>query len=428
MITTFAGTGEEGYSGDGGPATEARFDRPRGVAVDEAGRVYIADYLNRRIRRVDQSGVITTIAGGGTCCTRRDGGPAVEAYVSYPRAVEVDGMGNAYAAVYDRIRRIDSGGTISTFAGSGASPWTEDGGTALGIPLEGPAGVAPIAPGEVVFSDRGRIWKLDASGMVTPFAGSGDSGYSGDGGPATAAELRSPGAVAADGVGRVHFADVSNWRIRTVDQAGMISILAGTGEEGFSGDGGPASEARLGRVCEIAADPVGHVYVASSSSYRIRKIDAAGRISTIAGTGERGSDGDGGLAALARLSDPCKGLVPDGKGNVYISDGQQIRRIDASGVISAVKNLYSWSIFTEALALDEAGNLLVAGQYRVLRIDGECVASVIAGAGDSGYGSDGRPARSGGFSVRQMAVDRDGNIWLADNRSRRIRVLRNQRN
>ena len=427
MITTFAGTGEEGYSGDGGPATEARLDRAQGVAVDEAGRLYIADSANGRIRRVDQSGVITTIAGGGPCCSRRDGGPAVEAYVGFPRAVDVDGMGNVFATEFQTIRRIDSGGTITTFAGSGASPGTEDGGMALEIPLDSPAGIAPFAPGEVVFSDRGRVWKLDASGMMTPFAGSGRWGYSGDGGPATAAELRNPGPIAADGAGKIHFADVSNWRIRTVDQAGVISTLAGTGEAGFSGDGGLASEARLGRVCEIAADTMGNVYVASQTSYRIRKIDTAGRISTIAGTGERGGDGDGGMATLARLSDPCRGLVPDRAGNVYVSDGRQIRKIDASGVIAAVKNLGSWSIWTESLALDEVGNLLVAGEHRVLRINGEGDVSAIAGAGDSGYGGDGGPARSGGFSVRQMAVDRGDNIWLADNRSRRIRVLRNQR-
>ena len=129
---------------------------------------------------------------------------------------------------------------------------------------------------------------------------------------------------------------------------------------------------------------MGIVYFASSSSYRIRKIDTAGRISTIAGTGDRGSDGDGGQATLARLSDPCRGLVPDGEGNVYVSDGRQIRRVDASGVISVVKNLGSWSIVTEALALDEVGNLLVADEHRVLRINGEGVGSAIAGTGDSG--------------------------------------------
>ena len=388
-----------------------------------AGRIYFSDHGNLRIRRIDASGVITTIVGGAPCCDRRDGGPAKTAYLDWPYAVEMDARANIYAAEHRRIRRVDAGGTITTFAGTGSWPWAEHRGIALEIELDRPEGVAPIALGEVVFSDRDRIWKLDAAGIMTPFAGTGDRGYSGDGRPATEAELNNPGPIATDGSGRVHFADVSNWRIRTVDQAGVISTLAGTGEEGFSGDGGPASAAQLGRVCEIAADASGNVYVASSRRYRIRKIDTAGRISTIAGTGEPGSDGDGGPAAQARLSDPCRGLAADSRGNVYVSEGRRVRRIDASGVISAFKNLDSW----QALALDEGGNLLVGDSYRVRRIDADGEVTWIAGRGARGYGGDGGPARGGGFFVKQMAVDREGNIWVADDLSHRIRVLRRQR-
>ena len=426
-IETFAGTGQQGFGGDGGPATEATLNQPLGIAVDSVGNIYVADRGNRRVRRIDRSGVIATVAGTGECCAQGDGGPATQARLD-AAGVAVDGKGNVYVAdARAKVRRIDPAGVITTFAGTGDSPYSESDGRALDASLRGPRGIAILPSADVVFADGNRIWKLDAAGSLSLFAGA-DSGYSGDGGPAVEARLRRPGGLTADAAGNVYVADRDNYRIRKIDPAGMISTLAGTGDRGSAGDGGLAADASLGRICEIAADNVGNVYFASESGHRLRRIDTAGRITTVAGTGERGNAGDGGPASLAELSDPCRGIAADSSGNVYVSDGRRIRRIDASGEIDTIENLDSWRVRIEALAVDNVGNVFAGASHRVLRIDREGEVAVIAGTLQRGYRGDGGPARSGGFSLVQMAVDRAGNIWLADDLSRRIRVLRRQRN
>ena len=425
-ISTFAGTGQRGFGGDGGPASEATLNRPVGIAADSVGNMYVADSGNRRVRRIDRSGVITTFAGTGECCAQGDGGPAVQARLE-PKGIATDGKGNVYVADgWARVRRINPTGVITTIAGTGDSPFTEAGGRATDSFLRGPDGVARLSTGEVVFTDGNRIWKLESGGSMSLFAG-GSWGFGGDGGPAVEARLRWLGGLAVDEAGNVYVADRDNYRIRKIDTAGLISTLAGTGERGYSGDGGQASEARIGRICEIAADNLGNVYVASSDEFRIRRIDTAGRISTLAGTGDSGYSGDGGPAARAQIRDPCHGIATDSNGNLYVSDGRRIRRIDPSGEISTIEDLDRWDIRTDALAADDLGTLFAGSRHRVLRIDREGTVSVIAGTLERGYRGDGGPARSGGLSLRQMAVDRAGTIWLADDRSRRIRVLRLQR-
>jgi sugar lactone lactonase YvrE len=272
-----AGNGIAGFGGDGGIATAAQLNSPVCVHVDAANNLYIADLGNQRVRRVSTSGIITTIAGNGTAGFSGDGGAAASAQLNAPRGVAADAAGNILIADAGNhcIRKINTLGVISTIAG-------------------------------------------------TP----GINGFSGDGGPATAAKLYGPYSVATDGTGNIYIADVDNQRIRKIDAAGNISTIAGSGVGGYSGDGGPATVAQLYEPIAVAADAVGNVYIADGWNNRIRIVNAAGNISTIAGTGTSGYSGDGGLAVSAQLNNPY-GVAVDNAGNIYIADygNNRIRRI-----------------------------------------------------------------------------------------------------
>ena len=424
-ITTLAGTGEAGYGGDGGSATEAQLDYPNGVTVDANGSVYIGDTNNRRIRKIDASGVITTFAGTGDWGSSGDGGRATEADLGRVEGVTTDTQGNLYVPTGDRIRKIDRSGTISTFAGSGNWSWAYDGGIALETPLNSPSGVAVTASGDLLFSDSYRVWRLEASGVMTPFAGTGNCCYGGEEGPATTISLSNLHGIASDAAGNVYVAAQWNHRIFRISPEGAFSILAGTGEQGFSGDGGPAAGAEISRPCRITSDPVGNVYFAEGQQYRIRKIDVAGMISTIAGTGERGGAGDGGPANSAQLWDPCQGIAADGAGNVYVLDRTRIRKIDTSGVVDEYADTNWW---LRQIAVDSSNRLYFGAGNRIRRIDADGTQSTIAGTGEPGFSGDGGPARNAGLSVSGIVADRSGNIWFADGQSRRVRVLRHQRN
>ena len=298
VISTFAGTGEDGFSGDGGPATEAQFyashDRGRGaflsVATDAAGNVYVADVGNHRLRRIDTAGVISTIAGTGEDGFSGDGGPAMpvtmrggpatEAALYYPAGVAVDGAGNVYVADAgnNRVRRIDTAGVISTFAGTGEEGFSGDGGPATEAALSFPVSLAVDAAGNVYVAgyESSRVRRIDTAGVISTFAGTGENGFSGDGGPATEAQfyVGNDGFlfVATDAAGNVYVADVGNHRLRRIDTAGVISTIAGTGEGGFSGDGGPATEAQLRGPAGVAVDGAGNVYIADPGNHLVRKL------------------------------------------------------------------------------------------------------------------------------------------------------------
>ena len=318
-IATFAGTGTAGFAGDSGTAVQARLANPTGVAVDGAGNLYIADSHNDRIRRVDPSGTIVTFAGGGDALG--DGGPALDAQLDFPADLAVDGAGNVYIAdaLNRRIRRVDPSGTIVTFAGGGNA--FGDGGPALDAQLDYPAGVAVDGAGNVYIADVGsnRIRRVDPSGTIATVAGTGERGFAGDGGMAVEALLANPTDVAVDEAGNLYIADAYNGRIRRVDISGAIATIAGTGERGFAGDGGAAVEAQLADPLGIAVDGAGNLYIADAYNYRIRRVDPSGTIATIAGTGERGFAGDGGAADAARLDLPT-GVEVDGAGNIYVAD------------------------------------------------------------------------------------------------------------
>ena len=322
-IYTFAGTGIGGYSGDGGPATEAQLFGPIGLAVDGSGNLYVADYANHRVRRIDPEGVITTIAGTGERGFTGDGGPATEARLYGPDGLAVDGAGNLYVADYanHRVRRIDPEGVITTIAGTGERGFGGDGGPATEAQLNNPRGLAVDGSGNLYVGDyyNHRIRRIDPDGVITTIAGTGDQGFGGDGGPATEAQLNFPTGLAVDGSGNLYVADQTNHRIRRIDPDGVITTFAGTGDRGFGGDGGPATEAQLNNPRGLAVDGSGNLYMADYLNQRVRRIDPDGVITTIAGTGDRGFGGDGGPATDAHLNSP-NGLAVDGSGNLYVAD------------------------------------------------------------------------------------------------------------
>jgi sugar lactone lactonase YvrE len=327
-ITTVAGS-SQGFSGDGGPATQARLDAPIGVALDAQGRILIADFANQRVRRVGTNGVITTIAGiGGTGGFSGDGGPATAAALNLPFDVAADAAGNVYVSDQNnhRVRKISPSGIISTIAGNGNAAFSGDGGPSTAAEVSFPNGLDVGPDGSVYLADlaNNRIRRIAPNGIITTVAGNGTAGFSGDGGPATQAQLQFPVevAVGADGA-TLLIADQTNHRVRRVAPNGIITSIAGTGTAGFLGDGGPATAARISQPLGIEQDAAGNVYVSDSGSQRVRKIDAAGVIRTVAGNGTATPLGEGGEAQAAAVGP--RSLVVDPLGNLLIADAQNHR-------------------------------------------------------------------------------------------------------
>ncbi len=337
VITTIAGNGQAGFNGDGGPATQASLWAPSGLVVDNAGNLYIADSWNDRIRKVDARGIITTIAGNGQRSYSGDGGLATQASFFEPFYVTIDNAGNLYIADFanHRVRKIDTNGTITTIAGNGQGgeyvPFFGDGGPATQSPLGYINGIAIDNAGNLYIADGwySRIRKVDINGIITTIAGTGQYGYSGDGGPATQAQIGGPNGVAIDKAGNIYIVDGYNTnRIRKVDNSGIITTIAGNGQAGFSGDGGPATLASISGAGGIAIDHSGNIYIGDSWGTRIRKVDTIGIITTYAGNGQQGFSGDGGLAVQANFYWGAY-MAVDSAGTVYIGDNgnQRIRKV-----------------------------------------------------------------------------------------------------
>ena len=291
IITTVAGNGSIGYSGDGVAATSTALNLPHAVTVDAIGNLFIADEYNNRIRKVDTNGIITTVAGngyvlglGGNGGFSGDGGPATSAKLSHPVGVALDASGNLYIvdSENNRIRKVGVGGTITTVAGGGQS-YPGNGGAATSALLGNPRGMAVDAAGNLYIADTGfhRITKVGSAGLITTVAGMGfgNAGYSGDGGAAASAKLYNPEGVAVDAAGNLYIADTRNNRIRKVDAGGTITTVAGRhGQVGGLGDGGPATSARLDDPTGVALDAARNLYIADRSQYRIRKVSASDEI------------------------------------------------------------------------------------------------------------------------------------------------------
>ena len=517
-IYTVAGTGRAGFSGDGGSATSARTRFPEGVAVDAAGNLLIADTGNSRVRVVAvrsgtfygqamTGGDIYTVAGGGTDGLG-DGGPAANAELSGPAGVATDGAGNLLIADTgnSRVRVVAvrsgtfygqamTGGDIYTVAGGGTDG-LGDGSPATSAQLSFARGVATDAAGNLVIADSNdqRVRVAAAStgtfygqamtgGDIYTVAGRGTFGFSGDGGPATGAELSDPGGVATDGAGNLLIADTNNHRVRVVAvrsgtfygramTAGDIYTVAGNGKVGYSGDGRPATSAQLNEPGGVAADAAGNLLIADTNDHRVRVAAArtgtfygqamtAGDIYTVAGTGHGGSAGDGGPATSARLRVP-HGVATDAAGNLLIADSGNARirvvavrsgtfygqAMTAGDIYTVAGHGFGFSgdggpatsarlLFPEGVATDAAGNLVIADtdnqRVRVVAIRsgtfyGRAMTAgdiyTVAGDGTAGFSGDGGPATGAGLSVPGgVATDAAGNLLIADIGNARVRVV-----
>jgi trimeric autotransporter adhesin len=351
MITTVAGTGFPGYTGDSVLATTAKLTNPYGIFLDSAGNCFIADAGNNVVRKIDTLGVITTLAGNGYGAGlgyggyNGDGGLATAAELSNPVAVAVDDTGNVYIADQANylIRKIDTSHHITTIAGNTAGGYYGDGGPATAAELSYPSGVAIDYIGNIYIADRNnnRIRIIDTTHTIYTYAGTGLGGYTNDNGPATVASLNSPVGIAVDGNRFLYIADQSNNRIRMIDTFGIITTIAGIGTANFSGDGGPATAAELNKPTGVAVDFWGDVYIADNGNMRIRMINTQGIITTIAGNGTLGLSGDGGPALSAELHNPS-GVAANNYG-VWLADNgnDRIRRVFRS--VSAVPNVIAAS-------------------------------------------------------------------------------------
>ncbi len=333
IINTIAGNGTSGFSGDGGPATAAELHSPYNVATDGAGNVYIADYSNQCIRKVDPYGNITTFAGTGTVSGfSGDGGQATIALLHNPRAVATDGAGNVFIVDggNNRIRKVNTTGIITTIAGTGTSGFSGDGGPATAANITPGYGLITDASGNVYYTDAARIRRIDNTGIITTIAGTGTLGDTGDGGPATSANIGSENGLAIDGAGNIYMSDGSVFqnKVRVINSSGIINLFAGIGGSGsFSGDGGPATAAALNYPWGLATDAAGNVYIGDNVNSRIRMVNTLGTIITIGGTGVSGTTGDSGPATAAEIQG-ASGLTTDNSGNIYFATNiARIRKI-----------------------------------------------------------------------------------------------------
>ena len=511
-MTRFAGTGESGFSGDDGKATEARLKIPAGLTFDKKGNLYIADRNNHRIRKVDTRGIITTVAGNGTAGFSGDGGKATQAQLSLPSGVVVDDKGNIYISdrSNDRVRMVDNKGIITTFAGNGVDGYKGDLGPATQAQLSKPFGLALDKKGNLYIADRvsNRVRKVNPQGIITTVAGDGGFFFMGDNGPAYRASLAGPTGIVVDKNGILYIADRNNNRIRSVDTQGMIRTVAGTGQQDYNGEAEMARDTNLYLPFGVALDQDGKLLIIDRSHYRIRRINPrSGSIETVAGNGVKMFAGDGGPATGAKLSFP-HGIAVDKKGNVIFSDKghYRIRRISPDGIIQTIagtgirgnigdglpalkasiygatslklnnkqemfilspsgfvsllrkidekgmmrkaldtvskdylesisKSKYKGKVQTGELAVittfsdiafDLKGNMFISDRlnHQIRKISAQGKITTIAGTGESAYYGDGGPASEAAFrDPSALVTDKEGNLYIADGANNMIRKI-----
>jgi len=512
IMSRHAGSGNSGFSGDGGPAIKASLKTPAGLAFDAEGNLYIADRENHRVRKVDTKGNISTFAGIGKAGFSGDGGPAVKARINLPSGLAADEKGNLYISdrSNDRIRVVDKKGVIRTYAGSGVAGFQGDAGPALKAQLDKPFGIALDEAENLYIADRNnnRVRKVSPEGIITTVAGDGGFFFMGDNGPAYRASVAAPTGVAVDKKGNLYIADRNNNRIRVVDKLGMIRTVAGTGQQDYNGDSEVARETNLYLPFGLTVDSNDNLLVIDRSHYRIRHIDPkSGKVETVAGNGLKLFAGDGGPATGATLSFP-HGMFVDKNDNLIFSDKghYRIRKITSKGIISTIggnghrgnvgnnipaleanvynvtaiiqnpagdafmsspsgfvsiirrldtkgiihdymdtaspkyreaisKSKYKGLVQTGAVAtitqfsditFDPKGNLFISDRmnHQIRKIDTKGNISTIAGTGDSDYYGDNGPALEAAFrDPNSLASDQKGNIYIAEAANNRIRKI-----
>ena len=330
IIETIAGTGQEGYGGDGGMATQAHLNQPFHHALDSEGNLYIAEAKNHCIRKLNlQTGIITTVAGCGQMGFSGDGGPAIHATMNEPYALQVDTNGDIY--IVDRlnavVRKVDAmTGTIITVVGNGTKGYSGDGGLAIHAQMREPNDCYLDGKGGLLIADiqDQRVRRLDLrTGIITTFAGTGEKLHGGDCGPAAQAGINGCRAICVDSQGNTYICEREGNYVRVVATNGIITTIAGTGERGYTGDGEPASRATFDGPKAIRCDTQDNLYVVDTENHAIRRIDENGDVSTVAG-GRKGGEGDGGNATKAGLDRP-HGFVIDDQGNIYVADSNNHR-------------------------------------------------------------------------------------------------------
>lgn len=484
-VTSIAGGDRPGFSGNGGPASQALINTPSGLAIGPGGDLFVCDTFNGRVRRILPNGTISTVAGNGTSAVSGDGGAATSAGIGSPVGIAFDSAGNYFFSdgTNHVVRRVDTAGTITTVAGVGRGGFGGDGGPATEALLRNPQGLAVDTNGALYIADQfnHRVRRV-SQGRIATFAGTGESGFANDNGPATSATITFPADVKVDASGIVYISDRSNGLIRRVGVNGNISTLRitnvatslpngivldgsnrllivddvrtqvvrvdlstqiGTVVAGGSsvtgiGDNGPAAQALFLDPWGVAVDADGNVFVADTGDHRIRRVNTSGIITTFAGNGRPEHAGDNGPTNLAALGAPF-GLSFD-RGNLFVTaalNGVRVRRTDSAGTISTVAGGAGFGfsgdggqataarLFTPLDVFAEAGgNLYIAdtANQRVRRVAPSGIITTIAGTGTSGFAGDGGPGTQAQLdNPSGVTVDSQGNVLIADTGNHRIR-------
>ena len=479
-IETVAGSAN---MGDGGPATAAQIGSIQGIATDRLGNLYLSDTDHSRVRKIDTTGTITTVAGTGTAGFGGDGGPATSAQLNLPYGLAVDAAGYLYIADLNnnRVRRVGPDGTIDTYAGSGGQGSSGDGGPASSAQMLSPRNVAVDAAGNLYISEFAghRVRKVTPDGKISTAVGTGIAGFRGDGGSAAAAQLAFPAGLALDRLGSLYIADSQNQRVRKVLPGGQISTVvggtgafalltpiavtvdlagdlyvadatpmvheftlasawigaAGTSAAGFSGDGGPAHAAQLTQPLDLAVDLGSNLYIADQM--RLREVNGSGTIRTIAGDDYLHSIGDGSGATAAELNQPSAVAV-DSLGDLFIGDTgtQRVRQVAPAGAIATVAGTgvalpggeatpsTATTLFSPmGVAVDQYGNLLIAetGAHRIRQVSTGGRIYTIMGTGVAGVGPESMPATETQLRApRGLCLDRAGTLYVADTANHRV--------
>ncbi len=382
-IYTIAGTGNPSYGGDGGLAINSTLQGVTGIALDKIGNIFICDNINHRIRKIDVNGIITTIAGGGTSYS--DSIVGTSAIVTMPWGICTDDAGNVYFTEghYNQVKKINSSGMITTVAGAmSTGGFAGDGGLATQALFKNICNVVVDKKGNILISDAGnnRIRKVNTAGIISTIAGS-PSGSFGDGIPASNAILLWPGGIAVDKIGNIFIGELNGYLVRKVDTLGIITTIAGNGTQGYTGDGGIATNASLGLIQGICCDTSGNVFIADKSYSNVRKIDKQGIITTVAGT-TYGYSGDGGPATLAQVN-PWDAEL-DSIGNMYIADGTNnvVRKICANSCVAGLSEINNHKTIvlhpnpvTTILQITDNENIFDNSVYEISNYLGQIVVS-----------------------------------------------------